>query len=69
MIKVVVKEVVLNEKSSYETKLVTKEHAKGDKASVFNGVLTIFTAAAASNDFANAVAGYEPSSWVSWEKA
>lgn len=69
MIKVIVKETVLNEKGGYETILKEKQHDKGDKASVFNGVLTIFNSAATGIDFSNAVAGYEPSAWVSWEKA
>lgn len=69
MIKVTVKETVLTEKG-YQTNLVIKEHASGDKASVFNGVLTIFSNAAnAKDDFANSIAGYEPSHWSAWAKA
>lgn len=68
MIKVTVKESVLGDKG-YETKLITKEHPNGGKASVFNGVLTVFTETAQSNDFSHAIAGYEPSAWSSWEKA
>lgn len=70
MINVTTKENVLNEKGGYETRLSIKGHKDGEKASVFNGVLTIFSSAAGSkDDFGNAIAGYEPSSWHSWSKA
>jgi len=69
MIHVTVKENVLNEKGSYETKLRIDEIKEGEKASVFNGVLTIFKSAATNkDDFSNSIAGYEPSCWFSWKK-
>ncbi len=69
MIKVRVKETVTaNGSSAYETKIVEQEHKEGDKASVHNGVLSIFPKGADKADFGKSIAGYEPSAWLSWEK-
>ena len=47
-----------------------KGHKDGEYAAVFNGVLTIYSKNSSSTtDYVNAVAGYEPGSWASWEKA
>ena len=67
MIKVTVKEQSQDEKG-YRQGVVVKEHKDAVKASVHNGILSLFPEAATSTDFGQAIAGYESSVWVGWEK-
>jgi hypothetical protein len=71
MIKVTAKEVVVNKDKLYETQQAAKEHKDGLYASVYNGVLTIYNGIdkdSSKPETTNAIAGYMPDSWVSWQK-
>ena len=72
MIKVTVKENVMDREGRVEIKLKEMSHEKGQYASVHNGVLTVFgesvMTVAKTNELPHAIAGYEPSAWMSWEK-
>jgi len=68
MIKVTVKENVMDKDGRVEIKLKEKSHEKGEYASVHNGVLTVFDSSIPKVGLECAIAGYEPSAWMSWEK-
>ena len=69
MIRVTAKEASTIEGGIYENRLVIHEHKDGQRAAVHNGVLTIYNVVGTTPEFANAIAGYESSGWISWEKA
>jgi hypothetical protein len=76
MIKVTVKEnTVVRDAGAtvHEVKNVVKEHKDGTWAMVHNGVLSVYSDESKGTDVIpaamRAIAGYEPGSWLSWEKA
>jgi len=72
MIKVTIKSHGYNKEAKiWENTHEVKEHKDGAKASVYNGVLSIFPEGTAVGETTslNAIAGYMPDRWLDWEKA
>ena len=69
MVKVTVKENVMDKEGRVDTKLRVIEHKDGIYATVHNGVLTVFAEVpVGSLNGTEPIAGYEPSAWMSWVK-
>ena len=72
MIKVMVRERVFGKEGSCKEEMKVRDHKSGQIAQVYNGVLTIYSKTAEDTgkpEVEDAVAGYEPGSWLSWEKS
>lgn len=66
MIKVTVIEKETNKDGIWKEEIKVKEHKEGYRANVYNGVLTIYVGGSEPS-FQDAIAGYMPNSWLSWQ--